>query len=418
RLECLYEPVFIYDVYSNRKGKGTHGAVKRLQHFMRATTNMAKNGQSHYLQLDIHNFFNSIDRAGLFEMLQHRLRKAINQQKITREEAVFLRYTLHMLLRQEVAKEAIIRPGKAAMNWVPAHKRLCNAPPDKGLPIGNLSSQFFANVYLNELDQFIKHRLKCRHYLRYVDDFILLHPQPSQLQNWLGQIEQFLARHLDLRLKPEVICRPVNQGADFLGYITRPHYCLVRKRVVGHLKDRLHRYAQQMLTRQPDGRWRLTLDVARREALRAVLSSYLGHFKHAASERLLQQLFDRFWWLHCLFIRRDTRLEPLWQPRQVTGYRSQYLFFQRYFPFAHLSVQRGYRRDRFAPTGKTDRHKPGLPERCCVEFVNVTEQGYLKGGLKRRVIEFMVFPCELDPRWPGAAGAPCILSKLTWEKTL
>ncbi|MHA4858161.1 RNA-directed DNA polymerase, partial [Enterococcus faecium] len=88
----------------------------------------------------------------------------------------------------------------AALHLVPPHKRLTNQPAHLGLPIGNLSSQFFANVYLDELDQFVKHRLGCRHYIRYVDDFLLLHESAAWLNDAKSQIEAFLVDKLAARL--------------------------------------------------------------------------------------------------------------------------------------------------------------------------------------------------------------------------
>jgi retron-type reverse transcriptase len=176
-LEGLYEPVFIHDVYSNRQGKGTHAAVRRLRHFMRSVSRTGKGG-GFFLQLDIRNFFNSVDRRILFSQLQQRLRKGVRQGKISEENAVLVRDISHIILKQDVGKESFMAAAAAEIGRIPPYKRLINAGPDRGLPIGNLTSQFFANVYLNELDQFVKHQLKCRHYLRYVDDFILLHPDP------------------------------------------------------------------------------------------------------------------------------------------------------------------------------------------------------------------------------------------------
>ena len=105
------------------------------------------------------------------------------------------------------------------------------------MPIGNLNSQFFANVYLNALDQFVKHELKCRWYLRYCDDFVLVAASAAELVAWKARIEDFVAERLLLQLNPaRERLRPVDDGVDFLGYIVRPFHLLVRRRVVGHLR--------------------------------------------------------------------------------------------------------------------------------------------------------------------------------------
>ncbi|MGN6521318.1 MAG: RNA-directed DNA polymerase, partial [Dokdonella sp.] len=148
-----------------------------------------------------------------------------------------------------------------------------------GLPIGNLSSQFFANVYLNELDQFVKHTLRAKRYVRYVDDFVLVHHELAQLDAWRARIEAFLRDRLRLSLKADQRLRPLGDGVDFLGYVIFPTYTRVRPRVVRHAFEavraarRLHRHE-------------------RSDRLRAVVASYLGHFEHANAHRLSERLIQ------------------------------------------------------------------------------------------------------------------------------
>lgn len=173
-LEGLYEPLFIHDLYSNRRGKGIHAAAARLQSFLRRVSDNSRR-PAYQLQLDIANFFNSIDRRRLFALIDRRLRQQIRKKDLSQAQLQGLddiRWLIRRLLTGNQAERAYCLATPAELAKVPAHKRLINAPAETGLPIGNLTSQFFANVYLNELDQFIKHRLKCRYYLRYVDDFI------------------------------------------------------------------------------------------------------------------------------------------------------------------------------------------------------------------------------------------------------
>ena len=165
RLEPLYEPRFIHDSYANRRGKGTHAAVDRLQTFQRQVT---RNGQRRawFLQLDIRNFFYSIDRARLLALLRRRLDQARGRGERTTAETAALDWLCTVILETDPAAGSQRAGPAARFQRVPAHKRLDRAPPGRGLPIGNLTSQFFGNVYLNELDQFVKHTLRCRHYLR------------------------------------------------------------------------------------------------------------------------------------------------------------------------------------------------------------------------------------------------------------
>ena len=281
-LEKLYEPIFIHDSYSNRKNKGTHKAVERLQQFMRQVTCNQKR-RAYYLQLDIHNFFNSVDKGLLFQLIQQRLHDPQ------------LLWLCRTILEHNPCLNVKEYGGAKKFAKVPAHKRLKNAPQGKGLPIGNLTSQFFANLYMNELDQFVKHHLKCKHYLRYVDDFILLHEDKAQLEAWREVMIVFLHERLGLRLKDRGKFHPISNGADFLGYIVRPHYCLVRRRVVGNLREKLSCFEHKIANLGG-------LSYIDYSALQAILASYLGHFRHASSYRLVHSLWRQYPWLSRYFL--------------------------------------------------------------------------------------------------------------------
>ena len=295
RLEALYEPRFIHDSYANRRGKGTHAAVDRLQQFQRQLT---RNGRRRawFLQLDIRNFFYSIHRPRLLALLRRRLAQARARGELPVVEIEALDGLCATILAADPAAGCIRVGDPRRFQQVPPHKRLDRAPPDTGLPIGNLTSQFFGNVYLNELDQFVKHRLKCRHYLRYVDDFVLLHPDPDQLRAWRAAIAEFLQRELGLELKDAGRLAPVSQGVDFLGYIVRPGYRLVRRRVLGHLRDRL-RQTGQRLHRPLGGGVQHRLTRPGRERLRASLASALGHGRHACFTNCWRRVWRTEPWL-------------------------------------------------------------------------------------------------------------------------
>ena len=327
-LERLYEPVFIHDSFANRKGKGTHAAVQRLQSF----TGRQKRG--YYLQLDISNFFNSINRRKLFSLLQERirrdLRRPVTDSRHCKEaEAQQMLWLARLLLTGNPAESAVFHGHIHQLQRVPAHKQLINAAPETGLPIGNLTSQFFANVYLNELDQFIKHQLKVREYVRYVDDFVLLDSSPEQLQKWRSAIIDFLQNELHLQLRDAGKLAAISQGIDFLGYIVRPSYLLVRRRVVVHLHDKLRRIEQQW--QRCDGSLRCTPEQT--DHLHALLASYWGHFSHAQSRKIRADIFQRYPWLqHWLHAdehsgtlkRRDRPCHPSTLPEQWRWFRYRY----------------------------------------------------------------------------------------------
>ncbi|MDP2928482.1 MAG: reverse transcriptase/maturase family protein [Candidatus Omnitrophota bacterium] len=231
-LERIWERIFIHDSYACRKGKGTHAAVMRLQSFLQKAS---KNGsaRAYYLQLDIKDFFTSIDKGILFKTLQ---------KKIRDKEALWL---TEKIIFWDCTRSFILRDREGVLKNIPPHKSIFGKDNKRGLPIGNLTSQFFANVYLNELDQFVKHTLKARFYIRYVDDFVLLSDNINTLIKWRQDIETFLAEKLLLRLHPNRRkLQPISNGIDFLGYIIRRDYILVRRRVINNLKSRLRRFAR------------------------------------------------------------------------------------------------------------------------------------------------------------------------------
>ncbi|TPG50703.1 RNA-directed DNA polymerase [Rhodanobacter glycinis] len=286
QLEALYEPGFIHDSYANRKGKGTHAAVQRLQQFVRQV--QSGQGGGWYLQLDVHNFFNSIHRPTLYGMLKPRLQRAGVPERVLR--------SVHALLRYPVSRQGVVHRSNADERaQVPPHKRLENAAPGCGLPIGNLSSQFFANVYLDALDQFVKHVLKVPRYLRYVDDFVLVHHDRAQLERWQAQIEQFLAERLHLKFKADIRLRPLTAGCDFLGYVVFPTHTRVRPRVLRHAQQALAEWKHDHIR---DGVATATPDDLR--LLSSRWASQQGHLRHANSWRLQQHILARQPWLASL----------------------------------------------------------------------------------------------------------------------
>lgn len=288
-LEPSWERRFIHDSYACRQGKGTHSGVDRLRSFCRqATANGTR--RAWYLQLDVRGFFNSISRHVLFERLA------------AKESDPAILWLIRTLVFYDPVADCILRrTSRADFEALPAHKTLFKSAPDCGLPIGNLTSQFFANVYLDALDQFVKHQLKARHYVRYCDDFVLLHEDRSILEGWQTLIEAYLSSELHLSLNNRQRLRPVSDGIDFLGYIVRPDYLLVRRRVVGACHARLVRaeaaLAQAGL-RTGEGvrpvypwHWPTVTKVYQ------WLNAYVAHFARASGHRQMERLWRRFPWL-------------------------------------------------------------------------------------------------------------------------
>ncbi|MBI5180833.1 MAG: hypothetical protein HZA05_05475 [Nitrospirae bacterium] len=334
RLEAIYEPIFIYDSYACRKEKGLHKAVERVKEFIRRGS---ENGRKrlYFIHLDIRNFFMTIDKEILYRMLE---------KKVKNENLLYL---AHAIIFHNPTEDCIIKGEKNLIKRLPPHKSLFYATEDKGLPIGNLTSQFFANVYLNELDQYAKHILKCRHYVRYCDDFLILDRSPERLEEVKKNIGGFVEQRLKLSLNEKhgkVL--PVSNGIDFLGYIIRQDYTLVRRRVVNNLKEKLNWFEERLILIpsnpplakggrgdfQKVGVRIIRYDYELLEKLKSVIASYLGHLKWADTYRLRSAIFKRYGFLKEYFSFDDGRVKPLYRYSEIfPSVRSQHLYYANRF---------------------------------------------------------------------------------------
>lgn len=145
----------------------------------------------------------------------------------------WLRTLMRQVALHDPRTDFSMRSPSSLFAQVPRHKSLLHAPDGKGLPIGNLTSQFFANLYLNELDQYVKHGLKAQYYGRYVDDMVLFHEDPDILNAWYWQMDDFLKSKLGLHLHPnKKHINRANKGIDFTGFIIKPGRTYLRQTTV------------------------------------------------------------------------------------------------------------------------------------------------------------------------------------------
>ena len=211
---------FIADSCACIPGRGTLYAAQRLEAKIRSVTrNWSR--PAHYLKCDLANFFVAIDKHVLRDLIARHI------------SAPWWLQLAETILYHDPRTHYIYKGDPALLQRVPAHKRLTNQPAHMGLPIGNLSSQFFANIYLDALDQYVKHHIGARHYIRYVDDFILLHESPQWLNVAHQQINTFLPERLHSRLNPaKTILQPIERGVDFVGHVIKPWHTRTRRRTV------------------------------------------------------------------------------------------------------------------------------------------------------------------------------------------
>ena len=227
RISPSFYARFVVDSCACIPGRGTLYAAERLEAKIRsATENWSK--PAFYLKCDLANFFVSIDKRVLWHQLASKIANP------------WWRWLASTILFHDPRKNFDLRGSPGTLQLVPPHKRLTSQDTDHGLPIGNLSSQFFANVYLDSLDQFVKHQLRCKHYIRYVDDFILIHDSADWLNQAKAKIEEFLRTQLHTQLNPtKTILQPVDRGVDFVGQVIKPWCRTTRRRTVTHAIRRI-----------------------------------------------------------------------------------------------------------------------------------------------------------------------------------
>lgn len=242
-LEPIFEKTFIYDSYACRVQKGTHRAIKRAQDFSRRN--------EFFLQGDIKKYFDNIN---------HEIMMKIIEAKIKDQKVLWL-----------CAK---ILENSAISRHTP------ELSEGKGIPIGNLTSQFFANVYLNRFDHFIQEELRGHCYIRYMDDFILFHQDKKRLKDNLERLESYLQEELHLELKPESFqIRKTASGFNFLGFRVFPNLIRIKRANV-------KRFRQRMDQRQKEyEQGKISID-----SLVMSLQSVVGHMGLAQSYRLRERL--------------------------------------------------------------------------------------------------------------------------------
>jgi retron-type reverse transcriptase len=260
---------FIADSCACIPGRGTLYGAQRLEAKIRSLTqNWSR--PAYYLKLDVANFFVSINKPIVRELLARRITEP------------WWMDLAEQVLFHDPREDFELRGSPELLDRVPAHKRLTAQPPHLGLPIGNLSSQFFANVLLDALDQHIKHDLRCRHYVRYVDDMVLLHESPQWLNAARADIEAWLPANLALRLNPaKTILQPVDRGVDFVGQVIRPWRRTSRKRTVNEALSRVRQIDAANLFETANSYFGLFRQATHGHRVRARLANVLRYRGHS-----------------------------------------------------------------------------------------------------------------------------------------
>lgn len=251
---------YIKDSYGCIPGRGALSAMLRLKGWLQYVGR--KEGEWYYLKLDISKYFYRIS---------HRILKKILCKKIKDERLLSILFGIIDCKHTPFG----LPPGKSPED-VPLEERLF----DVGMPIGNLLSQMFANLYLNELDQFCKRVLGIKFYVRYMDDIIILSNSKAQLHEWRWKIDSFLETELELSLNKKTCIRPINQGIEFVGYRLWPNRVTLRKSTTLGIKRSLKCMREQYKN------YEITFD-----EVTQTFNSYIGMLEHTDSGELLAALY-------------------------------------------------------------------------------------------------------------------------------
>ena len=266
----LFDNQFIYDSYSCRKGKGTLLGIERLQHHIRSVSHNYTR-DAYILKLDIKGYFMSIDRLKLREMVY----EMIKHVHLPSDNIDMVYYLTDIITMKDPAQGAIIRGNPSDWDDLPPSKCLSCSPPGVGMPIGDLTSQLFSNVFLNKLDWFITDTLGFKHYGRYVDDFYIVDTDRQKLKSSMPRIAELLSS-MGLKLHPKKVClQLVTQPIGYLGAVIYPFYRHSTSRTMQKFLN--HRQVYIKLVGSPDAY--LQFDVFHCLSSMNSYVGYLSHFK-------------------------------------------------------------------------------------------------------------------------------------------
>jgi len=235
KMNGVFEQHFIYDSYACRKGKGTHFGISRIDGFIRKCSKNYTKG-CYVLKLDIKGFFMHINKAILYDKIE-----ALFVAKYNGRDRHLYVSLCKTILFNEPVNNATIKGRLSNWDTLPKDKSLFSAKRGYGLPIGNLTSQVFANVYMSSLDHFIKHKLGIKYYGRYVDDFVLVHENKEFLKQLIPVIQSYLKTELHLTIHPKKIyLQHYSKGVNYIGGFIKPNRIYVSKRTKGNFYDALH----------------------------------------------------------------------------------------------------------------------------------------------------------------------------------
>jgi hypothetical protein len=280
KLNPIFENLFIQDSYACRVGKGTHYGIKRVDSFIK-TCSANYTNDCYILKLDIQGFFMHINRTILFSAL---VRFIMENYSFSDKELV-VKISMQIIFN-DPTKNCIIKGNRKQWDGLPKNKSLFHSPPGCGLPIGNLTSQVFANFYMHWFDAFVTKELGIKYYGRYVDDFIILHGDKDYLKNLIPKFSEFLLSTLQLTLHPKKIyLQHYSKGVKFLGTVIKPNRIYSANRTKGNFYLAIQKQNEVVKLRKP-----IKEDIDR---FLSSMNSYLGILIHYKTYRVRKIIISK-----------------------------------------------------------------------------------------------------------------------------
>ena len=288
----ILEPQFVEDSYSCRKGKGTLYGIKQANEYLKKVSdNYTKD--AYVLKLDISGYFMNINKDLLMQKLKNMILKAnfeqlikTNTQNKVEEDIDF--DTLFFLLKEVIYNDPVldckIKGSLSDWKTLPDSKSLFKTKPNCGLPIGNLTSQLFSNVYLNDLDHYIQNILNIKYYGRYVDDFFIFSHDKTELKDLITHLQKYIKNNFGLQIHPKKIyLQHYTKGLAFLGAYIKPHRLYIGNRTKTKFKiilTKLYKYLQKNDVLLQNSAHNMV----------SVINSYLGLLSHYNTYKLRYKL--------------------------------------------------------------------------------------------------------------------------------
>jgi len=285
----IFENAFINDSYSCRVGKGTHYGISRVDHFIRSCSQNYRK-ETYVLKLDIRGYFMAMDKTLLFDKITAELDR--QKQKIIFDLPLVL-HLIEKTILNDPRQNCVMKGRPGDRVGLPATKTLFHAAPNCGLPIGNLTSQLFGNIYMNEFDHFVKRDLGIACYGRYVDDIVLVHNDKEYLKSIIPRISDYLKAELKLTLHPDKIyLQDIKKGIKYLGAVIKPHRKYIANRTKGNFYGSIAKHNKVVRDHKPSQE--------EQNAFLRSTNSYLGIMKHYRTfrhrKKMMFENISGWWW--------------------------------------------------------------------------------------------------------------------------